>query len=539
MNSTPDFPTTGIEHPLEANLGGDFPSDLMDDMSDTPLENPQGSNTIQIGMSRPPLEIEDLPSPEEAFKVKRIGVEELILLVLGPGLIALGISIGSGAWLYGPLNYSTYGFRGLFWVLLVSTVLQVFYNVELARFTVATGEPPILAFGRTPPGYTIWIPLALIGLFLAFILGGWTVEAGSSLFTLVTGRLYNPDELGTVRWIGIGLMLSIFVVITIGRKIERSMEAIQGIFLSFILVGLVSVALVVVPLKFWGESLVSLVIPARPPAGTDLTLLGTLVGFSALAAGFNFMFIGYYRDKGYGMGFRTGYLASWLSRERRALSPTGKTFPENERNTALWNRWFRYLTIDQWGIYFIGILIGTVIPCILVGYLVSISDGIGPDQTNILNYTSLQLSQRYGPLPAGWALLVGFVILYSTVIGILELLTRNITDAVFGVSGRVRELIGDDPRKFYYPMMFLVILVISILIHLSTPGEWITTLANIANLAAIIFPLMILYLNRQLPRPAKITGWSYVVLLANVAFFGFFFANFLVLMLTGDPLMRF
>src|SRR5512137_2551135 len=118
--------------------------------SDTPSEQ-----TFQIGTSRPPLEVVDLPTPEEVFKVKRIGLEEIILFVIGPSLIALGISIGSGEWISGPLAVSKSGFIGVGWVILVSAILQVFYNVELGRFTVATGETPVVAFGRTRPGFKL------------------------------------------------------------------------------------------------------------------------------------------------------------------------------------------------------------------------------------------------------------------------------------------------------------------------------------------------------------------------------------------------
>jgi hypothetical protein len=520
------------------NLDASNPSGEQVNFNLVVITEPARAKSVQIGRSRPPLEIEDLPTPEEVFKVKHIGMEELIMLVLGPGLIAVGVSLGSGAWLYSPLNISLHGFKGLFWVVLVSTALQVFYNVELARFTIATGESPILAFGRNPPGYFLWIPLALICLYMALIMGSWTVNAGSSLFALIAGRQNTTEELEIVRWVGVGLLFLVFFITLIGRKIERTMEAIQGIFLPFILVGLILVTLVVVPLDFWGQALTSLFIPSRPPVETGVSVLGTLAGFSALASGLNFMFIGYYRDKGYGMGHKTGYIASWFSKPQNVLSPAGKTFSEDDQNRALWKRWFRYLLLDQWGIYFVGTLVGIVVPCILVGYLASISGDGAPDQASMLTFASIQLGQRYGPLLAGWALLVGFMILFSTQIGILELLVRNMTDAVYGVSHRLRQWVRNDPRKFYYTFMLFLILVIGILIHQTLPGRWAEFSANFYNFAAMIFPLVTIYLNRQLPRPARITWWSYLVLLANVIFFGFFFINFLYLLLTGTPLMR-
>jgi hypothetical protein len=37
-----------------------------------------------LGVGRPPLNVDDLPTPEEAFQAKRIGLKETIALVIGP-----------------------------------------------------------------------------------------------------------------------------------------------------------------------------------------------------------------------------------------------------------------------------------------------------------------------------------------------------------------------------------------------------------------------------------------------------------------------
>lgn len=493
----------------------------------------------QIGVSRPPLEIVDLPTPEEVFKVKRLGIEEMILFALGPSMIALGISIGSGEWLLGPLVIGKYGFIGIGWVILVSIVLQVFYNVELARFTLATGEPPVLAFGRTPPGYILWIPLALFTLALSFMVGGWAVNAGASLFVLFMGRPYLPHELEVVRMLGIALLVLAFVFVLVGRKIERSLEMVFGVTISFILIGLILVTLVVVPISYLGQALVSLVTVTAPPKGTDVTLLGALVGYAALASGLNFMFIGAYRDKGYGMGYRVGYIGGLIGGKRGTLLPTGKTFPENEKNAILWRRWFRILLIDQWGIYFLGCVIGMMGPCILVGYLSSLPGVAMPTQDTIPVYAALRLGQEYGPVLFGWALLTGFAMLFNTQMGILDSLTRCVADSAYGISSALREMGGNDPRWLYYLTRVALVVMMSVLIHLAPPMQLIKISANMASLASMIFPLVMIYLNRQLPKPARIQWWSYLVLVANTLFFGFFFMNFVVMQATGTALFRF
>jgi hypothetical protein len=86
-------------------------------------------------------------------------------------------------------------------------------------------------------------------------------------------------------------------------------------------------------------------------------------------------------------------------------------------------------------------------------------------------------------------------------------------------------------------MLFLLI-VISIIIHVALPLSLIDWSANMSNLGALIFPFMLIYLNRKLPRAARPRWWHTVILLLNCLFFGFFFVNFIADFI-GDPLVTF
>src|SRR5918995_5224728 len=140
--------------------------------------------TQQLGVSRPPLAVEDLPEPEQVFGISKIRLRELFMYVLGPSLIALGISIGSGEWLLGPQAGGQYGFVGVGWVILVSALLQTFYNVEISRYVMATGEAPVVGWGRVPPGYLLWVPLSVFVIIFAFIAGGWAAAAGQGVYAM-------------------------------------------------------------------------------------------------------------------------------------------------------------------------------------------------------------------------------------------------------------------------------------------------------------------------------------------------------------------
>jgi hypothetical protein len=83
------------------------------------------------------------------------------------------------------------------------------------------------------------------------------------------------------------------------------------------------------------------------------------------------------------------------------------------------------------------------------------------------------------------------------------------------------------------------IVVISIIIHLALPTDLLIISGNISNLASIIYPFVLIYLNTKLPKPARARWWSKVLWVLNVLFFGFFFANSMAALAMGQPLVRF
>ena len=89
-----------------------------------------------------------------------------------------------------------------------------------------------------------------------------------------------------------------------------------------------------------------------------------------------------------------------------------------------------------------------------------------------------------------------------------------------------------------FPFMLFLLVVISVILHLALPVNLVQWSANMSNLGALIYPFLLMYLNSRLPRPARPRPWHYVLLVANVRFFGFFFVNF-VADFVGDPLVTF
>jgi hypothetical protein len=497
---------------------------------------PPTKETWPLGVSRPPLDVDDLPAPEEVFNARRIGLKETVTLVIGPSLIALGLSIGSGEWLLAPLAIGQGGWTGIGFVALVSILLQAFYNMEIGRYVLATGEVPSIGFGRVPPGLFVGTILAIVLFYLAFITGGWAAGAGDALYTFITGDIPGAEDRTASRWLAVALMATVFVITLFGRKISRTLELTNWVLVVFILVTLIIAAIVLVPLSAWGEGIVGMFRPALPPEGVDATDLGAVAGFAAMASGLNYVFMNYYRDKGYGMGSRAGYIPSLLGGEKHEVAVVGTTFRETPENSAMWRRWWRFLVLEMWVVFVPGALIGILMPGILVSHVLE-QTGTEPTRASMPTYVAAQLEQMGEPrIWYWWALLVGFLILFTTQLVVFEMLVRNMVDALYGSSAGFRRIIRGDPRRFYYPFMVVLAIVISLIIFQALPTELVQWSANMSNLAALIMPLFLMYLISKLPRPAKANWWSYVVLIAMVVYFGFFFANFLTSQLTGGDL---
>jgi hypothetical protein len=236
------------------------------------------------------------------------------------------------------------------------------------------------------------------------------------------------------------------------------------------------------------------------------------------------------------MGHRMGFLAG-IRGEQPAVRPVGFAFPDDDLNTARWRRWMRLLRIDMYGIFVPGAIVGMLLPTILVRHLALVS-GTPPEPGTIDTFAATMLGAEYGRSLFYLTLFVGFLILFDTQLGLFEGLVRNATDAA-NLSPRFTRLTGGDPRRFYFAFMVVLLVVIGWMTTLTQPATLIQTSANVANAAALVFPFAIMYLNRRLPRAARPGRWSYIGLLANAIFFGFFFVNFVVEKITGSPILTF
>jgi Mn2+/Fe2+ NRAMP family transporter len=98
---------------------------------------------------------------------------------LGPGLILSASIVGSGELIATTTLGAQAGFA-LLWLVIISTLVKVAVQVELARWTIATGKPALTGYNEVPPRFgrigwvnVLWAVLALVKfLQLGGIIGG-------------------------------------------------------------------------------------------------------------------------------------------------------------------------------------------------------------------------------------------------------------------------------------------------------------------------------------------------------------------------------
>ena len=468
-----------------------------------------------------PWQKADLPEPPMPRGLSWIGV-------CGPGVIVLGLSIGSGEFLLGPAIFVKHGLS-LLWVTLVAVFFQTVFNTELMRYTVATGEPVVTGFMRTRPGKTFWAWFYAVLYFLQIGWPAWAATAAGAIFFLFAGRLATPPADATnIYLIGIVTFLACVSVLLIGKRIARTLEVLNWVLIACILGSFLVLGIIYVPIGTWFSALAGFTgfDTARHsfnflPEHLDILLLGALVGYSGGGGVLNLTLSNWARDKGYGMGSRVGHIAGAVHGEKVHLADTGFMFEPDAANQARWRGWWRIVRVDQWGIFFVGALLGMMLPALL--YVTFVASGTDIKGLAISAVLAQTIGATAGPWLGVGVAFLGVWILFKTQLDCVEGMTRSITDILWTGSARVRAWRGGDVRAVYYSVLAVVVVWGIIALKLAAPVMLLQIGANIAGAIFVFASLHLLYLNtRILPVALRPPLWRRFALVGMALFYAFF-----------------
>ena len=470
------------------------------------------TSTLASHGQLPPWGVRDLPAPP-AFTFRNA------LLTVGPGVIGLGVAIGSGEWLIGPAVILKHG-AALLWITTVAVLLQVVLNQEMARYTLYTGEPIINGFMRLRPGPTFWgWSYAIFGL-AQYGWPGWALASATATTALLLGRVPAAADASTVIAIGYGTFALCFVITLTGRKVERTLEYAMWFMVLGIIVYLGLIDLFTVSAENWMRVGIGLVSVGTRPQDADWLLIGAFAAYSGSGGVGNAYITNWMRDKGYGMAATVGYIPSLLGKAV-ALPPYGNVFPITPKSLAVWRDWWKYVHLDQWGIFGFGSLLGMALTALFT--LQYVPAGTVAGEWAVANLQAQGIALVHGRLFWYLTLVCGLWILFSTQLGIVDGLPRATTDIVWAASPRLRRT--GDVRIVYYGVLLIFALWGCIALNLARP---LTLIVIGANAAAVIFvfeSIQTLVINRRvLPRELRPALWREACLVLCALFYGGFVA---------------
>jgi hypothetical protein len=448
----------------------------------------------------PPVTFRDMPNPLPLWKL------------LGPGVIMVGIGMAAGEFIIWPY-VTLVGGLGLLWLALIAMLSQVFINMEIERYTLATGETAVTGFSR------LWKPWGIVFCLAAlfqYAWPGWATSASTSLTFLLGG--------GNVVLITIVALVIIGIVLTVSPVVYQTVEKVEFFKVGATIFFIVVVIIGVISLSTWGvlgrEVAVNF---GQIPEGVSIALIVAAIGAAGAGGAHNLVLSNWIRDKGYGMGDHIPRVVSPISGEDQARPSIGYLFPQDEENLSRWKLWWRRANIEHFVSYFVVGMLTIVIMCLLAYSTLS-----EPPTSETGDIAFLQVEgQVLGETIGGWFQLFFYAIaaisLFATALGQLDLIGRLVGD-VLKVSYLAESRFWTE-SKLYFAVVWGEILVGSLILLSGFSQPLFLLIIGIAagGVTMSVYSVLLIKLNRSvLPGAIKLRGPRLVGMVLGTAFYVFF-----------------
>lgn len=434
--------------------------------------------------------------------------------LLGPSFILLGLGLGSGELILWPYLSSKFG-MGLIWAAVLGITFQFFLNMEIERYTLATGESVFVGLARK---LSIFSPLWFILSTLVPWMWPGIAASASQLISAILGIEYSPI-------ITIGLLLLIGIILTLGPVLYKTQERFQR---AIILVGVPFIFILTIFLASaadWKEVGQGLIGNGDGfwlfPTGLQIaTFLGAFA-YAGAGGNLNLSQSLYVKEKGYGMGKFSGRITSLITGRKEKIALEGTTFPPTAENISRFNSWWRRINIEH-AIVFWATGAVTMVMLSLLAYITVFGKGIEVDNIKFIIHEAEFISQRTFPLIGTLFLLVSATMLFFTQFSVfgstsrimaenLSLLTRSVSKIPF----------------FFYAFLWTQILagVAILLLGFSQPLQLVIISAVLNAFTMFIYSGLILWLNMtSLPKQIRPSFIRIFMVGAAFVFYGVFSA---------------
>jgi hypothetical protein len=451
-----------------------------------------------------PVEYADLPEP---LPMKR---------VLGPSVLLLAGAIGSGEYVLWPYITSQVGLA-LVWLVLVGVGTQYFLNMEIERYTLATGETAVTGFTR------LWKPWGALFIVMTIVPWAWPGWATGGTTTLSFAMGFSEEA---VPYITIGVLLLIGAVLTVSPVVYQTVEKIQFFFVGLIVLFMLYALVALLGLDGYaalGEGFVQVGrIPDAIGSIGAATLLGA-IAFAGAGGSLNLVQSNWVRDKNLGMGARLPRIVSPITGEEMAAPTTGYFFRRDAENLRRWRGWWKVADREQFLTFFV---IGAIaLLTFMTLTYVTVGTGVSEESFEFIRVQGETLSAEQGSWLGTTFWLIGSVVLYSTNLAVLDMVGRVTADVL--KTGPLANSTTWTESRLYFVTVWGEIIFGSIILlsGVTQPLVLLVIASSLNGLVMFVYSCLLIQLNkRTLPREIGLRGGRLVAIGWAVLFYGFFSA---------------
>ncbi len=464
----------------------------------------------------PPMPFRDMPQPQSLGKI------------LGPSVILAGLGVGSGEYIIWPFIVSNLGI-GILWAAVVGVTLQYFLNMEIERYTLATGETAVSGFSR------FWKPWGIVFCFGAVIpnaFPGWAT-GGVTILTFLT-----PLGEGSIPYVTIAVLIALGIALTVSPVVYQTLEKAEffkvGLSIVFLVIAIVAV---LVPragelnamsqmVTTFGQIPTSAVVPIS-------VILGGLV-FAGAGGANNLVQSNYIRDKGLGMGAYIPKIVSPITGEPMAEPATGSMVRQDEENIRRYKAWYKVCSTEQL-VSFWAICIFAIVTFSLVAY----TTVYGRDLAEAADFTFIQaegeaLKNIVGNWFGTFFWIFGTLSLLLVAIGVVDYVARLVADALKTIHLTNNEN-WSESRIYFTVVWTMIALGTAILLAgLEAPLVLLVISSCLGGGVMFVYAVLLFQLNRRaLPDAIKVSGFRLVMLIVSILFYGFFVGWLIIAQVQG------
>jgi len=440
----------------------------------------------------PPV-VRDLPEAPAQFRK-----------IIGPGIIAAGVGLASGEFILYPYIASQVGLVFV-WAAFVGLATQYFLNMEIERYTLATGETALTGFSR------YWRHWGLVFALLAYFANLWPgwVTSSATLVTYLVG--------GSVVPIAIGMLLVIGVTLTLAPVVYQALEKIEWFKVGAVLLLLVVASIYAIGPDAWADAPQIVTNPGIPQELGFALLMGALA-FAGAGGGQNLCQSNWIRDKGFGMGAYVPKIVSPLTGHPEAKPSTGFAFEPTPENLGRWERWWKFANREQLSTFVLITFVTITFTSLLAYATVFGQEGLASDIT-FIQAEGIALNEAIGGWFGTFFWVIGAISLFAAALGIVDYTARLAADVFATVYFK-----NANESKIYFGLVWGMTVTGStvLLAGFSQPIVLLVISAVTGGLMMFIYSALLLLVNkRTLPKEIQPGAGRVAALIWAFLLFGF------------------